>query len=136
MHFRHTKCIAARGFCQRIGHPSMHSINGASKLHNSGTIELPTTVRPHRQPNLGHPKLPNLINKGIMRRQPHDSWPHIHAGSLPCKACPRPLIRRHTPNRTVAVAQTPPHHIQKWTRSRGEESWQQPSKDCRTGTIF
>lgn len=28
------------------------------------------------------------------------------------------------------------HHIRKWTRSIGEESWQQPNKDCRTGTIF
>ena len=94
---------------------------------------LPTTVRPHRQPNTRPPERPKWINEGTLRRQHHDSWPHVRAGSLPCNACPRPLIRRHTPNHTVADAQAPPHHIQKCMRSRSEESQQQPSRDCRTG---
>ena len=127
------KCIAAHGICQHLGRPSSHNINAASKIQNSGTFVLPMTVRPHRQPNPRHPELPKWINEGTLRRQPHDSWPHVHAGSLPCKACPRPLIRRHTPNRTVADAQAPPHHIQNWTRSNSEESRQQPDRDCRTG---
>ena len=128
-----TQCIAAHGICQRLGRPSTHSINRASKINCSGTIVLPTTVRPHRQPNQGHPRLSKWIYQGTLRRQPHDSWPHVHAGSLPCKACPIPLIRRHTPDRTAADAQAPPHHIQNWMRSGDEGSQQQPSRDCRTG---
>ena len=121
------------GICQHLGRPSMHSIDRASKISNSGTIVLPTTVRPHRQPNLRHPEGPEWTNKGTLRGQPHDSWPHVRAGSLPCKACLRPLIRRHTPNRTATDAQTPLHPNPNKAESRSEESQQQRSRDCRTG---
>ena len=52
-----------------------------------------------------HPKTAIMPIKGIVNKPPHDSWPHISAGSLPCKASQKPLIRRHTPNHAACGAQ-------------------------------